>query len=43
LNRQGYRVVRISGFDVLRDGSQVCEMIREQIAKRMWDLGMSGH
>jgi len=43
LNRQGYRVVRISGFDVLRDGSQVCEMIREQIAKRMRDLGMSGH
>ena len=43
LNRQGYRVVRISGFDVLWDGSQVCEMIREQIAKRMRDLGMSGH
>jgi very-short-patch-repair endonuclease len=38
LNREGYRVVRIAGFDVLRDGKEVLEMIREEVRKRMGEM-----
>lgn len=38
LNRQGYRVVRIAGYDVLREESQVLEMIKEQVKKRMQEI-----
>ena len=42
LSRQGYRVVRISGYDVLRAGNEVFEMIREEVGKRMQELGVEG-
>jgi len=42
LARQGYRVVRISGYEVLQAGSQVIAMIREQVIKRMQELGIDG-
>jgi hypothetical protein len=35
-------VVRISGYEVLREGSQVIKMIREQVIKRMQELGIDG-
>jgi very-short-patch-repair endonuclease len=40
LSKQGYRVVRIAGYEVLQAGNQVLEMIREQVMKRMRDLGL---
>src|SRR5688572_28582056 len=42
LKTQGYRLVRISGYEVLRAGNQVIEMIREQGAQRMDELGVEG-
>jgi very-short-patch-repair endonuclease len=42
LNRQGYRIVRISGYEVLRAGNEVIQSIREQVAKRMQELGVEG-
>jgi very-short-patch-repair endonuclease len=38
LNRQGYRVVRIAGYDVLREGNQVLKTITEQVKKRMQEI-----
>jgi very-short-patch-repair endonuclease len=40
LKGQGYRVVRISGYEVLRAGNEVIEVIREQVAGRMAELGV---
>ena len=40
LSRQGYRVVRISGYEILRAGNEVLEVIREEVAKRMQELGI---
>lgn len=42
LSKQGYRVVRISGYDVLQEGKQTYAMICEEVAKRMEELGMHG-
>jgi very-short-patch-repair endonuclease len=42
LKGQGYQVVRISGYEVLRAGNQVIEMIRERVAQRMEELGAEG-
>lgn len=42
LNGQGYRVARISGYDVLHDGKQVHALIGEEVAKRMRELGVNG-
>ena len=42
LTGRGYRVVRISGYEVLRAGNEVIEMIREQVAQRMQELGVEG-
>jgi very-short-patch-repair endonuclease len=39
LNERGFRVVRIAGCDVLRDGRQVREMIVEEVKKRMEEVG----
>ncbi|MCE9547029.1 MAG: endonuclease domain-containing protein [Planctomycetia bacterium] len=36
---QGYRVARISGFDVVRDGRQVLERIVQEVKRRMKELG----
>ena len=38
LARQGYRVVRISGYEILREGNHVLEMIGEQVEKRLSEL-----
>jgi very-short-patch-repair endonuclease len=38
LSRQGYRVVRISGYEVLRAGNEVLELIRGEVATRMQEL-----
>jgi very-short-patch-repair endonuclease len=35
LSREGYRIVRISGFDVLRDGVKVLARIKQEVRKRM--------
>jgi very-short-patch-repair endonuclease len=35
LARQGYRVVRILGYEILRDGNNVLEMIGQQVEQRM--------
>ena len=40
LAKQGCSVVRIDGYEVLREGSQVVAMIREQVIKRMQELGV---
>jgi very-short-patch-repair endonuclease len=42
LKGQGYQIVRISGYDVLRAGNEVIEMIREQVARPMKELGVEG-
>jgi very-short-patch-repair endonuclease len=39
LNSQGYQVVRISGYDVLREGKEVLERIECEVKKRMHELG----
>jgi very-short-patch-repair endonuclease len=41
LDREGYRVVRISGYDVLREPGACLERIRQQIEERMRELGKS--
>jgi hypothetical protein len=33
------RSQRISGYEVLRAGNQILELIREQVARRMQELG----
>jgi very-short-patch-repair endonuclease len=38
LARQGYRVVRISGYEILREGNHVLEMIGQQVEKRISEL-----
>ena len=38
LARQGYRVVRISGYEILRDGNRVLEMIGQQVEQRLSEL-----
>src|SRR5262245_28054306 len=38
LNGQGYRVVRIRGYEVLCDGNWVREMIVEEVKRRMQEL-----
>ena len=38
LRRLGYRVVRIRGYDVLREGERVVERIRREVAERMREL-----
>ena len=38
LARQGYRVVRILGYEILRDGNHVLEMIGQQVEKRLSEL-----
>jgi len=38
LNGQGYRVVRIRGYEVLCDGNWVREMIVEEVKRRMREL-----
>jgi very-short-patch-repair endonuclease len=35
LARQGYRVVRISGYEILRDANQVVQLIEQQVEKRL--------
>jgi very-short-patch-repair endonuclease len=39
LNEQGYRVVRIPGYEVLRAGKEVLERIEREVKKRMQELG----
>jgi very-short-patch-repair endonuclease len=38
LERQGYRVVRIAGYDVLREPSLCLKRIEEEVKKRMREL-----
>ena len=40
LAKQGYRVVRISGFDVLREPARVRQCIEERVRERMRELGV---
>ena len=40
LAREGYLVVRISGFDVLREPERVCQGIEERVRERMRELGV---
>ena len=40
LARQGYLLVRISGFDVLREPERVCRCIEERVRERMRELGV---
>ncbi|HTN76431.1 MAG TPA: DUF559 domain-containing protein, partial [Pirellulaceae bacterium] len=35
LNREGYRVVRIAGFDVVREGEAVLKRIEAEVRERM--------
>jgi len=38
LNKLGYRIVRIKGFDILRAGSEVLERITQEVTQRMQEL-----
>ena len=38
LAREGHRVVRISGFDVVRGPERVCQTIEERVRERMREL-----
>ena len=40
LAREGYLVVRISGFDVLREPERACQRIQERVRERMRELGV---
>ena len=40
LAEQGYLVVRISGFDVVRGPERVCQGIEERVKERMRELGV---
>ena len=40
LAKQGYLVVRISGFDVLREPERVCQGIEERVRERIRELGV---
>ena len=40
LGKQGYRVVRIPGFDVLREPERVRQCIEERVRERMRELGV---
>ena len=40
LARQGFRVMRISGYEILREGNHVLEMIGQQIEQRLSELDM---
>ncbi len=40
LRRQGYRVVRLAGYDVLREPQRVLQQIEEQVRQRMRELGV---
>ncbi len=39
LQAQGYRVVRIAGFDILRAGREVLDRIEREVKERMQELG----
>ena len=39
LAREGYLVVRISGFDVLSEPERVCQSIEERVRERMREFG----
>ena len=40
LAREGYLVVRISGFDVLCEPERVCQGIEKRVRERMRELGV---
>ena len=40
LASQGYLVVRISGFDVVREPERVCQGIEKRVRERMREMGV---
>ena len=40
LESQGFRVVRIVGYEVLRSGNQVIQMIHDRVIQRMQEVGV---